>query len=512
MKNNHKKNILLKTHLLLSLITGISGVFAFSPYNLWLLAFFSCTGLLMLTLNKNIKQAALQGFIWGIGFFGYGIHWVHIGITKFNEISTLVSFTITSVFIIYLAFYPALFSASLVLIWPNTNLWRLIIGAPVLWSITEFLRGYIFTGFPWLQFGYSQIDSPLNGLAPIFGVRAITFIVVTISGLLTFSIIKKHYPSLLSIIIIMLISWTLSLIKWYQISVERVINIALVQGNIDQMIKWDSERINEILNVYLEKSLPFINTAKIIIWPETAIPDIEKNQELFLLKLDQKLKKYHRNLITGIIGADKILHNTYYNSIIVIGNTIPDTNYNKNRYDKHHLVLLGEKIFFPSLLQTLVSFLKLSLPNFYLQSGKYLQPPLKIQGIKFTSAVCYEIIIGEQIWDNFTQDTDFILTISNNSWFGNSIEPWQHFQMTRMRALELGRPLLHCTNNGITAIINADGTLQKQLPTSTCQVLNMNVASTNGATPYAKWGYYPFWIINLFIGFIKCNFKKVKKS
>ncbi|WP_320408691.1 apolipoprotein N-acyltransferase [Blochmannia endosymbiont of Camponotus (Colobopsis) obliquus] len=484
------------------MITGIVGVFAFSPYNFWPLSILSLTGLLITTLQCNIKQAALQGFIWGIGLFGTGVHWIYISMTTFGEISTLTSILITSIFIIYLTFYPTLFSILLVKIWPNSNLWRLTLGASVLWSVIEFLRGWILTGFPWLQFGYSQINGPLKGLAPIFGVKFITFIIVIISGLLTFFLTQKHYPSLLTIIILLLFITPLNQIRWYYIQPQRAVNITLIQGNIDQNIKWNNEKINEILNVYLQKTLPIINKTQIIIWPETAIPDLEINQTKLLLTLDKQLRQNNTSLITGIIGVnEKSYKYTYYNSIIVLGDSIPYCyNYTKNRYNKHHLVPFGEINPSSMILQHVTSFL--NLPINFLQKGHYLQPQLQAANMKFTAAICYEIIIDEQIQKNFCKDTDFLLIISNDAWFGNSIGPWQHFQMACMRALELGRPLLSCTNNGITAIVSADGISQKQLPTSTCQTLNMNIFPTKGTTPYAKMGYYPLWILIFICGII----------
>lgn len=217
------------------------------------------------------------------------------------------------------------------------------------------------------------------------------------------------------------------------------------------------------------------------------------------------------NLITGIIGVRYTnIGYCYYNSIIVIGNTEPYQYPTNNRYDKHRLVLCSERFPLQIFLNPLFKIFNTSIP--YMKAGHYLQPQLKVSEMKITSSICYEIIFGNQIRNNFKFNTDFLLTIANNAWFGNSIGPWQHFQMTRMRALELGRPLLCSTNNGITAIINSDGTIQAQLPQFISAALNMYVIPTTGVTLYAKFGFWLFWCYSITITLILLIILNIKQK
>ncbi|AIN46962.1 apolipoprotein N-acyltransferase [Candidatus Palibaumannia cicadellinicola] len=493
---------LLKDHwnLTIPLLTGACGTLAFSPYNFWPAAIISLTGLLVVTLNSVVRHAALLGFIWGISLFGTGINWVYVSIAQFSGMPCLVNVALVVLLVIYLALYPMLFACLLAQLWPRNSLWRLALGAPVLWSLTEFMRGWVLTGFPWLQFGYSQIDGPLKGLAPILGVEAITFLLVIISGLTASALSKRRMLHALWALALLVLPWPLSLLHWYQPQHNSAIKVALVQGNIAQSMKWNANQIPLILDIYLQCTQPVLGKAQIVIWPESAIPDNERDQNAFLTTLDQNLRLQHTSLITGIIDSRPTSYGyNYYNSIIILGESTPYRYPSMDRYNKHHLVPFGEMVPLPRLLRLLTPFF--NMPMSSLTKGNYIQPPLTAAGMKLTATVCYEIIMSSQVLDNFRSDSDFLLTISNNAWFGDSIGPWQHFQMARMRSLELGRPLLHSTNNGITAVIYADGTPQAQLPQFTRKVLNVLVTPTSGLTPYARTGSCLRWIVTLIIGF-----------
>ena len=495
--------------LAFSLALGASGVFAFSPFDFWPMAYISVIGLILLSTQQQRKTALYTSYFWAIGFFAFGINWIHVSIHLFGGVPLLLSYLAILLLAAYLALYPLLFTYLV----QRFQVKSAVLFA-ILWTFTEFLRGWVLTGFPWLQFGYSQIDSPFFGIAPLFGVQGLTFFVVWISALFA-SLIKVWLApttnrialSVSSVFMLLLISVSAFYIGQQadyrakkQNSNPEELTVTLVQGNIEQNLKWDPDYFSNTINIYQKLIAPHLGKSDLIILPEAAIPTLENQVQPLLQNWQTAAEQSGSELIVGTVYHNQ-QQDRFYNSIIVLGE--PEQPYQletENRYNKHHLVPFGEYVPLESILRPLGSMFNLPMSNF--KQGDYLQAPLKVngkaKGIELTAAICYEIILGGQLQQNLAKNTntDFILTISNDAWFGDSIGPWQHFQMARMRALENGKAVIRATNNGITAFIDADGKVQQQAPQFIETTLTAKIKTEARITPYATFGDKPLYILS----------------
>lgn len=502
--------------VILAILFGAIAVFAFSPFNIWLLAFVSYAGLLGLIVRLSTRQALFITFCWAFSFFLAGTHWIYVSIQQYGELPLPIAIIILVLLFSYLSIYPMLFTF-LVKKWTQSySFMQLVIAAPAIWQLTEFLRGWVFTGFSWLQLGYSQLNSPLNIYLPLFGVNFLNLLIPVICGVAVYLYYqykninkKQRYIILACSASFVITTWCLSIPNWVKVDDSRHANIALIQGNIEQSLKWDRNHLINTLANYQRLTQQASKTANIIIWPEAAITDAEMNQQAYLQKLDHDARQTESNIAVGLIDARLVAQDyQVLNSLVVLGNNEPYLYPTQNRYSKHHLVPFGEFIPLAWLLNPIANLL--NIPMSSMTQGKYIQPSLVMKGFKFTTAICYEITQSQQVWDNFHQDTDFLLTVSNDAWFGNSIGPWQHLQMAQTRARELGRPLLRSTNNGITAVTDQYGNIIKKLPQFQQAILTINISPTIGATPYSVWGNAPYWLIvaSLLMLIALYNYKK----
>lgn len=383
------------------------------------------------------------------------------------------------------------------------------------WCLAEILRGTLGTGFPWGAIGYAHLDSVLKHWAPWVGVYGVSAMA---AGLAMTLAAERRYTTKvrgarwLQALTLLVLAFT-----WYT-SPSRddenlhmsatPLRVTLLQGNIAQDLKF-GEGVNRALNDYREALLT--STSDLTVTPETAIPIIpEQMPDRYWAELEAHFSQGKRAALIGIPlnKRNAFGQRQYSNSVVgYMPQTTPATTANY-QYDKHHLVPFGE--FVPPLFNWFVQMLNIPLGDF--TRGDMAQPSLKLKGERIAPNICYEDLFGEELARSFVSPSDaptILVNVSNIAWFGDTVAIDQHLNISRMRALELGRPMLRATNTGATAIINAQGEVTHRLPSSVKGALTADVYGVHGpVTPYAYWvsryGLWPLfalaWLILAAVG------------
>lgn len=469
---------LYKTDLI-ALLAGIMLPFAFSPFNLFFLAFTS-PGLLLFVWNSaSPLRAMIQGFLFGFGFFSVGVSWIYISVHVFGQAPIPLAVLITVIFISYLSLFFAAMGYVINTFSAGNSLIRNLIAFPCLWIIAELVRTWLFSGFPWLLIGYSQTNTWLKGFAPFFGVYGLSLITISISGALVsffYNSKKTRMVLLTSIGVISISGLLLSQLHWTKPS-GKPLRITMVQGNIDQDLKWQPEQIVKTLALYSNYTARNWSS-DLIIWPEAAVTLPLAQAGEFINKLSQLAKAHHSTVITGIPVVEP--HHAY-NAMISVGN-------GQGIYYKRHLVPFGEytplKSFFNFILQAM------HIPMSDFTPGTKTQIPLLANGIAIAPYICYEVAYPVEFL-TFLPEAKVLLTITDDSWFGHSIASAQHIQMAQFRALETGRYLLFSSNTGVTAVLSPMGTLLKSVPSFQEMTLTAMIYPMEGKTPWMEWKLYP---------------------
>ncbi len=483
-----------------ALIAGALLPLAFAPFQIFLLSILAPACWLVLLSNISPQRAFCRGWMFGLGFFGVGISWVYISLSVYGQANILLAATITGLLIIVLALFPAIQAYILARFFPANNISKYLLAFPALWVLLEWVRTWFFTGFPWLFLGYSQINSPLSGLAPILGVFGVSWAVAFSSGIIVVAVMaRKHFSLVLTVIGLLLLLWlgseALNSVRWTHQNGQPV-KVSLIQGNISQQLKWRPEQALQSLALYKKLTLENLDK-RIIIWPEAAITFYQTQVPDFLVEMNQLLKAHQSALITGIPIAQD---DNYYNGMLAIGQ-------GSGQYLKRHLVPFGEYMPFRSILLWLKNYVLIPMSDF--SSGPKHQPLLTANGIPFATFICYEIAYPTEVLDQLPRG-QILVTLSDDSWFGKSFAPAQHLEIAQMRALEAGRYALMSTNDGITAIISPKGQVLSAAPSFHEFVLSGEVQPMIGITPWVQIGIYP--ILILMIVFILWAYMGQKKT
>ena len=458
---------------------GVLFTLAFAPFNYAYLAILALSLLFACWQNISPRRALLRGYLFGLGEFGLGVSWVYVSIHDFGGAGIASAGALTTLFVAFWAVFPAL---AAYLCAKLTNINRVLL-MPVIWLLVEYLRGYwVLDGFPWLLAGYSQLETPLAGYVPVIGVYGTGFLVALSASFILFFAQYKNVKIAGVLVVLWVIGGYLQTVQWTE-AIGTPIKVALIQGNITQDKKWLPE--NKINTLRLYKTLTEQHwDAKVIVWPESSIPAyLSEVNEIFLMPLNQLAQQHNTDLIVSL-PIDSA-SGERYNAAMTLGSHIAD-------YRKKHLLPFGETMPWQPLSGFILSRLKLRLGDF--TAGASNQPLLSAGGYSFITSICYEDVFGDYAIKGL-ENAAYLINVTNDGWFGDSIEPHQHLQMARMRALETGRFLLRSTNTGLTAIIAPNGSIIQQLPLFEVAVLSDNIIPMRGLTPYAKIGDAPIMYV-----------------
>jgi apolipoprotein N-acyltransferase len=465
----------------IAFLAGAASVFAFAPFGLEPLAFLTLALLIHFWIDAPPRRCAWLGFWFGLGLFGAGVSWVYVSLSRFGGMPPVLAGIATALFCAFLALFPAAAGWMQARIPAPAGI-RACLLIPAAWVLLEWTLTWIFTGFPWLAIGYTAAGWPLQGYAPLGGVYAVSFVTVAIAGMLW--LVAQHRPMfLIAIVAVVGVGEALRRVEWSQKAGEPV-SVALLQGNIEQEMKFRPERAATILLTYAR--LAEGTRARLVIFPETALPAfLDRIDPAYLALLESVGKRNQGDLLVGVpfrTGEE------YYNSVVSLG-TSP-----RQLYHKVHLVPFGE--FVPPGFGWTLRVLSIPLSDF--SRGAPERAPLEVAGQRVAMNICYEDVFGAEIARSLPEAT-MLVNVSNVAWFGDSLAPAQHLAIARLRAIETGRMHLTATNSGITAAIDRDGRVLKRVPQFTEDRLEIEAQGYTGATPYVKLRDWPVVLLSLAI-------------
>ncbi|ACD17725.1 apolipoprotein N-acyltransferase [Paraburkholderia phytofirmans] len=523
-------------HYLVALAAGAANTLSFAPtpHGGWLelaiFAFFFA----WLTRSTGWKSAALTGGAFGFGNFVTGVWWLYVSMHFYGGMAAPLAGAAVVLFSLYLAIYPALAAG----VWsfcagharngaamdddtPFSPTWHGALAFASAWAIGEWLRGTVFTGFPWLASGYAQVDGPFAGFAPVAGVYGVGWMLALVAALIVQAVLallssrkaarnggvdlsnsgksarngsdrntatkpglaRVAVPAIIALALIAA-GLLLPLVQW-TVPANAPLTVRLLQGNVKQEMKFEESGMRAAIDQF--QQMITSKPADLIVTPETAIPVLAQQLPApFASAVRNFSDSTGSAILFGAIGGTITPEGQvidYTNSLFGVTPGTRDV----YRYDKHHLVPFGE--FVPWGFRWFVNLMSIPLGDFF--RGAPVQKPFMVHNQPVAVDICYEDIFGEEIARTIRESATpagVLVNSTNLAWFGDTIALDQHLQIARMRSLETGRPMLRATNTGMTAAIDAHGKVIGRLTPYTIGSLDVTVQGTTGNTPYITSG------------------------
>jgi len=473
--------------LLLPGALGALAVLGFAPFGYYGLTWLALAGLLGLWWRASVRRGAWRGFVFGWGLFGGGVHWPFVSVYHYGNAPLPLAVVLVCLLVLYLSLYPALAGALAAAMrrLPRT-LWALLF-VPGAWLLSELLRGWVMTGFPWLSMGYALTNAPIAGLVPLGGVFFIGALLVAAAGALALLLAGSLGARAVSVILIAVTPVVLWLVppatSWTQ-AAGQPLSVAIVQGNFPQDVKWDRDYFLPTLERY--RRLTETTDAELVVWPEVAIPTLERYVRNYLDDIDALAADKDQTVLVGTLTQQPD-DGAYYNTVLALGA-------NHGHYYKHHLVPFGEYFPLPDFAKRWMDAIDMRYSNF--ARGGVQQTPIEAHGVKLGMSICFEDVFGAEVAQSLPA-AGVLVNVTNDAWFAGTIAADQHFNIARMRALETGRAMVRATNTGISGVIGPDGRVIERVGQFEVAVLEADVQPRSGMTPYVRYRNTPLWAAGL---------------
>ena len=467
----------------LAFVAGISFPLAFAPFHYALVGPLALAVLFLLWSGVSAQRAAGLGLMFGIGSFGIGVSWVFVSLHHYGNMPTALAVGITVVFILILSFYLAA-GGFCQAGWQRLPMGlRLIVLMPAMWVLMEWLRGWLLGGFPWMYLGYSQLDTPLAGFAPLGGVLGVSFLSAVTAGSVAWGVHSggKAWAGATGLIVLIMLGTAFVGRSEPVMPIGDALKVAVIQNNISLSDKWQIDNTHDIRERYLAASIN-AGDADLIVWPEAALPEFLDGLSPDLL---QDLSNHPADFVIGLLERRQQRgYLEMFNSALGIGDK-------QSVYRKQQLVVFGEYLPLRPLLGWLLRYLDIPMSDF--SSWQERQAPMTLAGQQVGVTICYEDAFPWLVRRSLPEAT-MLVNISEDAWFGDSLAPHQRLQMARFRALESGRALVRASNNGLSALIDRRGQVLQLAPQFSPVVLSGIVQPATGTTVYVRYGDAPLII------------------
>lgn len=464
-----------------ALAGGVIASFGFAPYAfrpaLWigLILFFSTVH------SATAGSAAKRGALFGIGYFGFGIYWIYYTLYTYASTPLWLSVAIVAALVLYLSLFPMLAT------WLGASLLpkgiRRLSGVAVLLAAAEWARGIVLSGFPWVVIGQGSLDSSWAGYLALLGVHGTGLMLLLSAGWIA-GCLRRPFPTRMvwlgAVALVVVAGETMRFVAWSE-PFGKPVKVALIQASPGQDVRWQEGNVREIQQIYRDLTQRVAQTP-VIIWPEAAIPKFYREVLPFYQDIANQVLGPKAALLAGVFYLEK---NPYRSHTGVMNIRTGQ------RYGKRHLVPLGEYTPLPNWLGSLYQLTQISM-NDLKPSGD--RPLIQVHDHPVGVTVCYESIFPEITRLAFP-GAAYLVNVSNDAWSGDTRGPWQHFEANRVRASETARDLLRVASSGVTAIIDAKGSVRAIAPQFEQVVLGGEVQPREGITPYARFGEWPFVIL-----------------